>query len=54
MFQGTIQRIQFFLKFNSKLILIPKKYSISESITHFFDENQLLKQKFLRKIEFFE
>jgi len=42
-------KIQIFLKFNSKLIFIPKKHSISESITYFFDKNQFLKQKFLRK-----
>jgi hypothetical protein len=36
-------KLRTFLKFNSKLIFVAKKYSIRESITHFFDKNQLLK-----------
>ena len=42
------------MKFNSKLIFVAKKHSLSESITYFFDKNKLLKQKFLRKFGFFD
>jgi len=38
------------LKLNSELIFVAKKYFIRESITYFFDKNQLLKQQFLRKL----
>ena len=50
----NIEKIEFFLKINSDMIFVAKKYFRRESTTYFFDKKHILKQNFLQKFLFFQ